>query len=157
MPTSAALDYITMKGFRSIASIEKLALRPINVLIGANGSGKSNFVAVFSFLREVTEGRLQENVRVAGGADQLLYFGSKTSQQMELHLSFYNEGNQYRLTVKPTTDDSLYPAEEIVYFWDKDSYPSPFIEPISPRVDGREAGISDSRIVKIPGRVFTYR
>ena len=39
-----ALSAITIKGFRSIASVEGLAIRPINVLIGANGSGKSNFL-----------------------------------------------------------------------------------------------------------------
>ncbi len=155
MPTPPELDYITVKGFRSIASLEKLVLRPINVLIGANGSGKSNFVAVFSFLREVTEGHLHEYVRVAGSADQLLHFGSKTSQQMEFHLSFLNEVNQYRLTLKPTVDDNLYPAEELVYFWNKDRDPSPFIESITPRADGREAGISDPRVVRIPGWVRT--
>ena len=46
-----ALDYITVRGFRSIKSIEALKISPINVLIGANGSGKSNFVEVFSLLR----------------------------------------------------------------------------------------------------------
>src|SRR5437764_14585955 len=58
----AALDWITVKGFRSIGDIEKLRLSSINVLIGANGSGKSNFINVFSFLREVREGRLQQYV-----------------------------------------------------------------------------------------------
>ena len=38
------LANITIKGFRSIAAIENLALGAINVLIGSNGSGKSNFV-----------------------------------------------------------------------------------------------------------------
>ena len=41
------LDTITVKGFKSIASIEKLKLGAINVLIGPNGSGKSNFIGVF--------------------------------------------------------------------------------------------------------------
>lgn len=40
--TATDLDYISIKGFKSIASVEKVALRPINVLIGANGSGKSH-------------------------------------------------------------------------------------------------------------------
>src|SRR5579872_7607934 len=48
MPSNA-LDYITTKGFKSIASIEKLYLRPINIVIGANGSGKSNFIGAFAF------------------------------------------------------------------------------------------------------------
>ncbi len=116
MPKQPPLDYITVKGFRSIAALDKIPLRRINVLIGANGSGKSNFVAVFSLLRQVTEGRLQEYVRINGGADQLLHFGSKATEQMEIHLSFANEVNQYRLTLKPTVDDSLYPAGETVYF-----------------------------------------
>jgi AAA15 family ATPase/GTPase len=41
--TPDSLDSITIKGFKSIAAIEDLRLRPINILIGANGSGKSNF------------------------------------------------------------------------------------------------------------------
>jgi predicted ATPase len=68
MFASAALDSITVKGFRSIASLN-LALGPINVLIGANGSGKSNFIGVFAFLHEIREGRLQDYVRRAGGSE----------------------------------------------------------------------------------------
>ena len=45
------LDHITIKGFKSLADIEKLELNDVNVLIGANGSGKSNFIEAFSFLR----------------------------------------------------------------------------------------------------------
>ena len=38
MPSNA-LEYITIKGFKSIASVERLRLKTINVVIGANGSG----------------------------------------------------------------------------------------------------------------------
>jgi predicted ATPase len=155
MPMPPELDYITVKGFRSIASLEKLVLRPINVLIGANGSGKSNFVAIFSFLREISEGRLQEYARAAGGAAQLLHFGSRTTQQLEFHLSFFNEVNQYRLILKPTADDSLYPAEERVYYWDKARFATrgPQIESMPPLADGREAAISNPHVIRTPGWV----
>ena len=53
------LDYITVKGFKSITSIEELKFGALTVLIGPNGSGKSNFLGVFSFLNAVAEGRLQ--------------------------------------------------------------------------------------------------
>ena len=53
------LDWISVKGFKSIASIEKLKLGAINVVIGANGSGKSNFIGVFSFLHELKAGHLE--------------------------------------------------------------------------------------------------
>jgi hypothetical protein len=53
----------------------EVELRALNVLIGANGAGKSNFVGVFELLREVVEGRLQVYVARRGGADTLLRFG----------------------------------------------------------------------------------
>ena len=89
MPANA-LDYITIKGFKSIASVEKLELRPINVLIGPNGSGKSNFIGMFAFLHAIREGGLQDYVTAAGGAEQ------KGTQQAEgngsKHSAFYCNG-----------------------------------------------------------------
>ena len=77
----AALDWITIEGFKSIKRIERLHLNPINVLIGSNGSGKSNFIGLFSFLREIRAGRLQEYVIRSGGADKILHFGSRTPRR----------------------------------------------------------------------------
>jgi predicted ATPase len=54
------LDYTTIKGFKSISSIEKLELGAINLIIGPNGSGKSNFIGVFAFLHAIREGRLKD-------------------------------------------------------------------------------------------------
>ena len=45
------LASITVKGFKSIACIENLTLGSMNILIGSNGAGKSNFLDIFSFLR----------------------------------------------------------------------------------------------------------
>ena len=56
----STLDWITVKGFKSIKSIEELELRPINILIGANGAGKSNFIGVFSFLNAIRLGEVTE-------------------------------------------------------------------------------------------------
>ena len=73
----STLDHITIKGFRSLAHIDKLRLNDVNVLIGANGSGKSNFVEAFSFLRALRLGELRLYVAAAGGASQLLHFGAE--------------------------------------------------------------------------------
>jgi predicted ATPase len=109
MPSNT-LDYITVQGFKSIASIEKLALRPINVVIGANGSGKSNFIGVFDFLHEVREGRVRDYVAKAGGADKVLHFGSKTTHEISFALSFAK--GDWKAKLRPTADDSLYEYEE---------------------------------------------
>src|ERR1700693_261148 len=98
---SNALDYITVRGFKSIASIEKLPLKSVNILIGSNGSGKSNFIGVFAFLHAIREGRLRDYVVEAGGAEKVLHFGSKTTQVIQLHLSFESEVNQYKVTLSP--------------------------------------------------------
>src|SRR6266536_6489786 len=103
--SSSALDYITVQGFKSIASLEKLPLRPINILIGSNGSGKSNFIGVFAFLHAIREGRMKDYVTAAGGAERLLHFGSKETNEILFDLSFMNGVNQYELTLSPTHDD----------------------------------------------------
>lgn len=139
------LDYITVKGFKSIASIEKLILSPINVVIGPNGAGKSNLIEVFSFLHAIGEGHLDDYVRKAGGAEKLLHLGSKVADQIEIHISFSEEVNQYKLILEPTADDSLYPAREDVYFWNK-RYASPWVDSVPVRAGGREAGISDPNV-----------
>jgi predicted ATPase len=43
------LSHIKIKGFKSIKALD-LKMKPINVLIGANGAGKSNFISVFKLL-----------------------------------------------------------------------------------------------------------
>lgn len=134
------LDYITIKGFKSIASIEALELRSINVLIGPNGSGKSNFIGVFSFLHALREGRMQEYVARSGGADNILHFGSKVTNELFIQVSFQSQVNQYAITLAPTEEDQLYPKSEFVYYWKKAEYGSPYSEGL-PR-SGAEAGIS---------------
>src|SRR5437667_1264559 len=124
------LDTISVKGFKSIASIENLKLGPINVIVGPNGSGKSNFVGVFSFLHAIREGRLQDYVRKAGGAEQILHFGSRVTREIEIFLSFRKGKNQYSISLKPTEDDSLYPADEAVYFLGDKSYARPYRDPL---------------------------
>jgi predicted ATPase len=109
MPSNS-LDYITIQGFKSIASIEKLALRPINVVIGANGSGKSNFIEVFAFLHAThDERRLKNYVAEAGGADKVLHFGSRTTREIYFDLLFAK--GFYKLKLRPTANDALYEYE----------------------------------------------
>ena len=85
-----ALDSISIRGFKSIASIDNLKLSPVNLVIGANGSGKSNFLGVFGLLRTIGEGRKarKDYIEAAGGANRLLHFGSKTTKEIELSLTF---------------------------------------------------------------------
>jgi predicted ATPase len=145
------LDFVTVRGFKSIAAIEELALGAINVLIGPNGSGKSNFIEVFSFLHSIREGHLQEYVARSGGAERLLHFGSKTTEEMEIHISFEGGVNQYRIVLAATETDQLYPKSEEARYWDKANYGNP-LGVVLP-VTGTEAGISEPKATGIVGYV----
>lgn len=92
---SDTIQSITIEGFRSIRSIKDLRLRPINILIGANGSGKSNFLEAFVFNGEAHAGSVRMDSYVArnGGADRLLHYGSKTTQQIDVNLFATNSSS----------------------------------------------------------------
>jgi len=138
------LDTITIRGFKSIASIEKLPLGRINLVVGPNGSGKSNFIGVFSFLHALREGHLRDYVIRAGGADKVLHFGSKVTPRLEIHISFRGGTNQYEIALGATEDDQLYPQLEKAYYWAKKNYSDrPYYEPL--RSKGGEAGISEPK------------
>ena len=96
------LDRIAVKGFKSIREME-LDLRPLNVLIGANGAGKTNFMAIFRMLNQMMQGNLQVYVAQAGGADSLLYFGQKTTDEIRIELKF--DLDNYYCTLLPATNE----------------------------------------------------
>jgi hypothetical protein len=64
--TLERLEKIRIKGFKSIKDLT-VEIRSINVLIGDNGSGKSNFIGAFTLLQQITEGRLSAYVKTNGG------------------------------------------------------------------------------------------
>ncbi|QAT88991.1 hypothetical protein EJ065_7469 [Corallococcus coralloides] len=138
MPT---LERIEIAGFKSIREMA-LDLRPINVLIGANGAGKSNFISVFTLLQRMREGRLQQYVAQAGGAASLLHYGRKQTPQTRLKLVFSQQA-VHRFELAPTDDDSFIITNEFITSPDSTrSKPLPFATTKRPM---REAGWSHSQ------------
>lgn len=125
-----ALNRIHVEGFKSIRELD-LELGALNIMIGANGSGKSNLIGVFRLLYELVNRNLQLYVRRAGGADSLLHFGRRRTGEINIELEFdtgqHNVVNIYRCKLVPTSDDSLVFAEEQALFHDRK-----YIEPIGP-------------------------
>lgn len=111
-----ALSWITIEGFKSIKGIKQLPLRQINVLIGANGSGKSNFLQAFSFLSAIRSGGLRSYVFKAGGADRVLHFGAKHTNALRIHISFAYGINEYLIQLAPNELDGMSPGRETAFF-----------------------------------------
>ena len=83
-----SLKKLTLKGFKSIESLVDFELRPLNILIGANGSGKSNLVDFFRMLRAMANEGLQSFVAERGGADGFFYMGPKQTPKISARLDF---------------------------------------------------------------------
>lgn len=109
-----AIKKLTIEGFKSVRKLEDFELRSLNVLIGANGAGKSNFVGFFRLLHELIEKRLQITVATEGGADACLYLGPKITRELAAKIYFSNNG--YEFVLRPTADNRLIFANEIAFF-----------------------------------------
>ncbi len=133
------LRRIILNGFKSIKTMD-LELRPLNILIGANGAGKSNLVSFFKMLNEIMAGRLQQYVGTSGRAQSLLHFGSKVTPQIETRLEFEVETgiNIYTIRLFHAAGDSLIFAEETLSFWQTDHS--------SPKTDSLGAGHQETKI-----------
>ncbi|MGB7984408.1 MAG: AAA family ATPase [Terracidiphilus sp.] len=141
---------ITIEGFKSIRSIKDLPLRPINMLIGANGSGKSNFLGVFQFLKEIRARKLREYVARSGGADRILHFGSKNTTKLLVKLEFPNresyedgtkEDQHYLILLNPSEDEGLFVLQESAYYGAPPNVGSSFNNPLKLETFSREAMI----------------
>jgi predicted ATPase len=107
----ARLSKIRIAGWKSIPDMDpELELGSLNVLIGANGSGKSNLVSFFKLLNELEGERLQTYIGQSGGADSLLHFGSKLTPRITANLEFETDVGriQYVLALIHAAPEALW-------------------------------------------------
>ena len=121
----SSLKRIQIKGFRSIKEMT-LELRPLNVLIGANGAGKSNLIAFFKLVNELMAGRLQKHIGTTGRATANLHFGPRMTPQLAAEMEFEVENgtDTYCMRLFHAAGDSLIFAEERLFFH-QTGYPKP--------------------------------
>ncbi|HLP46348.1 MAG TPA: AAA family ATPase, partial [Candidatus Kapabacteria bacterium] len=95
-----ALNKLTIKGFKSIRLLDNFELTNLNVLIGSNGAGKSNFIDFFHLLRAMMElplpnlgsSSLKAYIADGGGSDDFLFNGPKVTAQIEAEMYFGDNG-----------------------------------------------------------------
>jgi predicted ATPase len=74
---------ISVTNFKSFERLE-IELGKFNVLIGANASGKSNFVQIFEFLRDISNHGLDNAVSLQGGVEYLRNINVGASENFSL-------------------------------------------------------------------------
>ena len=146
------LDKVDVKGFKSISNDYPISidLKKINVIIGANGSGKSNIISFFKMLNFMMSGTLQSFIETNGGSQVFLHYGSKLTQSISASLFF--SGNNYEDTYNfclnyATPDRLIISTEEIEYSSRK--YPNS--KKIQLETDFRESALSK----KSPNKTFS--
>jgi predicted ATPase len=98
---STSLDKITIKGFKSIKELVDFELHDLNVIVGGNGAGKSNFISFFKMLRALIDGNLNRYVRDNGGAADLLFNGAKITKKLQFVTRFGDRGFRFNLVATP--------------------------------------------------------
>lgn len=117
-----SLDKLTIRGFKSIRELKDFDLKNLNILVGANGAGKSNLISFFRMLQSLIEGTLSDYVRESGGIGDLLYNGRKATKQMEFETRFGPRGYRFKLMPGPgegfaLTDEARYYEHGSTGWW----------------------------------------
>ncbi len=100
-------EAIQIKGFRRLSDLH-VKLAPLNVIIGANGSGKTSLLDVFSLLAASASGGLNQSISDLGGVDanltNLLAATGEKARLMAFHLAMGVPGYkplEYRVAMAP--------------------------------------------------------
>lgn len=134
------LQQLKLKGYKSFDNKgQTIEFDDITVLLGANGSGKSNLVSFFKMLSYMITGSLQEYIAKHGTANQLLFYGKKTTESLYFSLLFSNgeKENTYEVKLSSGFEEKLFIGGEQITFHRK-NHPNPMTFPISNAVNESE-------------------
>ncbi len=120
------LKCISVSGFRRLATIQNIELRPLTVLIGANGVGKTSFLDVFSLLAASASAQLNQRISDMSGLSSMLTRGIASELVLETEMV---EGSypalQYHLKITPSGVGYAFP-EEVLSQQSNPTAPQPF-------------------------------
>ncbi len=75
--TSPLITKLAIAGYRSLRDV-RLALGPLNVVTGANGSGKSSLYRALRLLADIAQGRIIQSLAAEGGLHSTLWAGPES-------------------------------------------------------------------------------
>jgi predicted ATPase len=114
---------LDVQGYRSLVDVS-LPLRPLCVLIGPNGSGKTSFLEVIRLLQEAAEERLTDHLQNLGGVNALLSRFPNGPDRLKIALGVDVESQKseaplsYRIEILPRDGSHVIPVERLEWQWD---------------------------------------
>lgn len=94
---------ITIRGFRRLKDVS-LELRPLSVLIGANGTGKTSLLDVLSLLAKSAQGKLSESISELSGLSNVLTYDKADELLLGISMTVPGPGHkplEYLLRLTP--------------------------------------------------------
>ena len=128
--TMKKINSVSIKGFRSLADVELTDLPNVAVMVGANGSGKSNFLRFFEMLHWMMKyHRLDEFIQRQGGANDQLFGGGRVSSHIEAQISIRNgvRINDYDFGLSHATPNRFVFSKEAFRFRNQEFGQSQFV------------------------------
>jgi predicted ATPase len=132
---------LSVRGYRRLKAVD-VALRPLNVLIGANGVGKSSFLDIFNVLAASADGNLQTTITDLGGMTSLLTADGKTNA-----MTFGLQMDQgaaaaldYQISLSSETVRYVIADEKLTQQRNPSPPPFRYIDTAGPRVRYRQLG-----------------
>ncbi len=153
------LNKISLEGYKSIRQCRDLPLGNLNVLIGMNGAGKSNFISFFRLLKSAMRGELRIYVGKNGAAHSLLHFGPELTKDILASIQFENEAetNLYAFRLSYAVPNNLIFASETFRTTPREGSPAQFSELVAHDVSESavvQLGLRDNERMKLFTRLI---
>jgi predicted ATPase len=143
--SSLRFKELSIKGFRRLYNV-RLPLRPLSVLIGANGTGKTSVLDVLSLLANSAQGKLSSSITDLSGLTSVLTY--EKAENLELGISMevpQHEPLEYSLKLSPR--GVAYTIEEETLSQQR-YMPAPFLHIVSHGADVKYFEGDQRRLVR---------
>ena len=121
------VTHLTVKNWRNFRSID-VDLRERQFIVGPNASGKSNFLDVFRFLRDIAKqegGGLQKAIKDRGGVPKVRSLAARKDPEVAIHIHLADGVDQpanwrYELAIRQETRGRRLPLVAYERVWHGD-------------------------------------
>ena len=123
--TSVRFGQLIIQGFRRLCDV-RLSLRPLSVIIGANGTGKTSVLDVLSLLASSAQGRLNASISELSGLANVLTYDR--AEELGLAITMDVPGHEtleYALWIRPQGIAHVVREETLTQI--RKPHPSPFL------------------------------
>ncbi len=110
------IESLEIKNYRMFRHVTLKDLQPMTVVIGANGTGKTTLLDIFTFLQDSLQQNVSAAVAKRGGFGQLVSRGERGP--IEITVKFRNESRQlvtYGLQIDERQGCAVVAAEQLKY------------------------------------------